>query len=210
MAVALQLGPVDAATANWLSTCPDPMQFVKAAAREMYLATKTECHECGEPALVRDLRYDQAYFETGELICRSCWTMHDAGTMAIPDYKAPPWPEQLVAEAHVPLYQGLLRQRTEPGKLGPVVGIVTYYNKKLHYGKVCLLAYGCSDAEFGSLDPDTVVTDLEVMQIGEDRVPRKCERIMANVLAQAARMLGVPLSKELSALADGAETDEDE
>ncbi len=62
-----------------------------------------KCCECGETYCNSDLRDDEAYFQSGNAICRECWTAHDGGTLWSPEYKAPEWPETLdIVIGHTP------------------------------------------------------------------------------------------------------------
>ena len=82
------------AVADWLATAPSGCmpELMGAIAWAVAMDTLGECYECKTEHAGRDLRCDRAYFESGNLICKTCWHFHDSGTPARPDYKAPEWP----------------------------------------------------------------------------------------------------------------------
>ena len=142
----------------FLGTMPDDLAptFVAAVKWAGVLQQESNCHGCGEKHLGADLRRDRAYFESGELVCRRCWTFHDGGTPFDPNHKDPPWPETREREAgDRAIVTGLIRDEK-----GAVVGTVEDYRAGCHMGLVSF--NGCEeDAEFGSLDDSHTVTNIE-------------------------------------------------
>lgn len=63
------------AIVEWARSCPDPSLFVSELVRHAYLNGKIACNQCGEKKVLKDCRYDEAYWVTGELICRDCWDL---------------------------------------------------------------------------------------------------------------------------------------
>ena len=154
---AMQLG-LGTELQAFLETLPAHLapELVTAIKWAGVLQQETTCHECGEPHLGADLRRDAAYFESGNLICRRCWTFHDEGTIFNPGYKAPPWPATRAREAgDRAIVTGLIRDEK-----GTVVGTVEDYRAGCHMGRVTFFACG-EDAEYGSLDPRHTVTNIE-------------------------------------------------
>lgn len=107
--------------ARWAETCPDPKAVAGHLARVLFLASPAHCHECGERYTNADLREDRAYLNSGNSICRDCWFCHDSGTLAFPDYKAPPWPEHRTIDPIPMCYDGVLIDKSTGTRLGTVV-----------------------------------------------------------------------------------------
>lgn len=156
--------PVSREMQEWASKCPDKNMLSSILARSMFLASKQECHMCRESFERSELRFDRSYWNSGELICRDCWTSYDCGTAYDPDYKAPPWPETLVLSDQTPKLKGRICLKSD----GSEVGRVSQYVPSIHFGHVTLYEYGDDCAEFGSLDPNHVVVDLVPMTEEED------------------------------------------
>ena len=56
---------------KWASECPNPQAIANQLAVALFIKEVTECNECGDEHVRPDLRIDESYFETGELICKS-------------------------------------------------------------------------------------------------------------------------------------------
>lgn len=161
---------ISPALASWASQCPNPGELAQVLGIALFRCGFAECNECGERMPRSDLRFDASYFETGELICRSCWTLFDCGTMARPEFKAPAWPARLDLSDQKPKMKGIMRLG------GKAIGTVTNYVAGAHFGKVSLFAHPES-AEVGSLDPDVRVTDLEPMSTEDDGEGTLCRHV---------------------------------
>lgn len=183
MEIALADAQVTPAMRDWVLQCPDVNQFVTALAARMLDAAKMDCTQCGEEYTVGAMRPDESYWCSGELICRSCWESYSGGSMCDPDFRPPPWPETRDMSRCRPRLDGLLR---DPD--GTVVGIVKDYNPRLHFGHVERFAYPSYDAEYGSLDPDDRVTNLEPREEDMDERMPTYACVVKDVMAQIQRV----------------------
>jgi hypothetical protein len=173
---------------DWALQCPDAGQFAALLAARLVDASKMDCTQCGEESTIGDMRPDESYWCSGELICRSCWEAYSSGSMGNPDFRPPPWPETRDMTRCRPRLDGLLRDPE-----GKVVGIVKDYNPQRHYGHVERFGYPAYDAEYGSLDPDyDRVTDLEPRTEDLDARQPTYAAVVKDVMAQVQRVFNLP------------------
>lgn len=149
--------------ATWMQKCPNPEVFAGHMVNLFWLSSRRSCYSCEDSYTCSELRYDESYWSSGELICKGCWFAYDEGTIFALDYKAPPWPEKLTQGNFKPKLKGVIRDRTT----NKVIGTVTDYRRSIHYGRVARYGFE-NESEYGSLDPDDVVTDIENMTEEED------------------------------------------
>lgn len=116
-----------------------------------------KCCECGETYCNSDLRDDEAYFESGNAICRNCWIAHDGGTIWNPEYKAPDWPETLnVVIGRIP--QTLKADIYEKGT-DRRIGTVTHYKPNTSMGRITMLDHP-DHTEIGTVGGDVDVRNI--------------------------------------------------
>jgi hypothetical protein len=158
----MALSKVDDGLRSWLGTCPDAARFASLVAEHVHGELMSDCAECGDPCKNKDLRVDDAYFQSGVLICEGCYTFHNGGTPACPDYHAE-WP---AASGVATLYDGEIWDGDKQ------VGVVLRYNPLLHFGERVELFTFPECGEGGTLDESHEVRNLRVCTMPYERAGR--------------------------------------
>lgn len=149
--------------AQWASQCPDTEALAFHIATAIFKEGTESCFECGEETARKELRFDESYFCSGELICKHCWEFHDEGTPARPTFKSPPWPDSLDMSQWRPKLKGVIYNKIT----NHAIGTVTDYNPQLHRGYVSFFGDSLC-AEYGDLEPDDEVKEIAPMTFEED------------------------------------------
>src|SRR5581483_2465404 len=142
---------------EWMNQCPDSKRAIQYIRLYMYLNSQTECQECHEPALRKDLRYDVwGPFADGTiLICRDCFDYFQLPTLANPEPESIQWPSKFDIFGGVKITcSGIIVLKKNPSL---VIGTVIDYNPKCHTGRATLAAFPNCGGELGSLSSDWLV-----------------------------------------------------